>query len=323
MIWKKSPSFSFAHTKWKTEYFLEKFFSKFKVWKFSAQSREMKNIFSGKRWQIVLLHNYFAALRKVPSFLPNLRQIILRFQEKKIRVTRKNKNVLFHNLMALLKTLMKIFLPKLGYLRPQSIKSLFLWKKRTKKSTGYEKWKTEKLLGEKLLKIWKFSAQKREMKKHFLWKKYQNVLLRTYLAVLRKQPELFCPNFDKKCSRSRENFEESRKNKYAVFPILNALSKTLLKTFLLEPDYLSKQSKNGLNLRENNQSVRCTRKMKNCDFCRRSFDHSLEVFRSKYLIKGTFHLKKNFPVFLSHTQNEKLSTFWRSFSQSLEVFRSK
>ena len=162
----------------------------------------------------------------------------------KNRVTRKNKNVLFHILKALLKTLMKIFLPKLEYLRPQSLKSLFLWKKkRTKKSNGYEKWKTEKFLGEKLLKIWKFSAQKREMKKHFLWKKYQIVLLRRYLAVLRKQPEFFCPNFDKKCSRYSENFEETRKKKYAVFPILNALSKTLLKTFLLEPEYLSIQSK--------------------------------------------------------------------------------
>ena len=117
-------------------------------------------------------------------------------------------------------------------------KTLNLWKK----YLCTQKMKNRFFSGEVFLKVWEFSAQNREMKKHFLWKKYQIVLLRTYLAVLRKQPDFFCSNFDKKCSCSRENFEESRKNKYAVFPILDALSKTLLKTFLLEPEYLSLQS---------------------------------------------------------------------------------
>ena len=185
----------------------------------------------------------FCCVEKSAEFFAQSSKNYSQVPREKIRVNRKNKNVLFHTLKALLKTLMKTFLPKLGYLRPQSIKSLFLWKKRTKKSTGYEKWKTEKLLGEKLLKIWKFSAQNREIKKAFSLKKIPNCSSAHVFSCFEKTTGIFCPNFDKRCSRSRENFEESRKNKYAVFPILNALSKTLLKTFLLELEYLGIQSK--------------------------------------------------------------------------------
>ena len=74
--------------------------------------------------------------------------------------------------------------------------------------------------------------------------------------------------------------------------------------------------KNKLNLRENNQSVLCTRKMKNCDFCRRSFDHSLEVFRSKYLTKGTFLLKKISKFFFAHNKWKTQYFLEKFFSKS-------
>ena len=60
----------------------------------------------------------------------------------------------------------------------------------------------------------------------------------------------FAQTLTKNAQVLEKNFKKSRKKKYAVFPILNALSKTLLKTFLPEPEYLSLQSKKSLNLRK-------------------------------------------------------------------------
>ena len=66
--------------------------------------------------------------------------------------------------------------------------------------------------------------------------------------------------------------------------------------------------------------------MKNWDFCRRSFDHSLEVFRSKYLIKGTFHLKKNTKFFFCTQKMKNWVLFgevflkvWKFSAQSRET----
>ena len=104
-----------------------------KVWKFSAQSRETKKHFLWEKMAKCSSAQVFCCVEKSAEFFAQSSTNYSQVPREKNRVTRKNKNVLFLNLQALLKTLMKIFLPKLEYLRPQSIKSLFLWKKKNQK----------------------------------------------------------------------------------------------------------------------------------------------------------------------------------------------
>ena len=105
-------------------------------------------------------------------------------------------------------------------------------------SSEHRKWKTEYFFsGENFLKVWKFSAQNREVKKHFLWKSYKIVLLSTSLAVLRKQPQLFWPTFDKKLSGSRN-----------TLPHLECTFKNTVENYSAEAQTFELKSKKRLNL---------------------------------------------------------------------------
>ena len=66
--------------------------------------------------------------------------------------------------------------------------------------------------------------------------------------------------------------------------------------------------------------------MKTWDFFRRSFDHCLEVFRSKYLTKGTFHLKETSKFFFCSQKMKNWVLFgevfpkvWKFSAQSRET----
>ena len=87
----------------------------------------------------------FCCVEKSAQFFAQSSKNYSQVPREKIRVNRKNKNVLFHILKALLKTLMKTFLPKLEYLRLQSMKSLFLWEKENRKVLRIRKMKNWKL----------------------------------------------------------------------------------------------------------------------------------------------------------------------------------
>ena len=62
------------------------------------------------------------------------------------------------------------------------------------------------LLGKLFSKAERFPPKVEKWKSIFSGKRYQIDLLRTYLAVLRKEPEFSGTNLDKKCSDSKETF---------------------------------------------------------------------------------------------------------------------
>ena len=77
-------------------------------------------------------------------------------------------------------------------------KILNFWHKSTKTSSLQEKWNTEYFFAEVFLKVWRFSAQSRAMKKHYLCKKIPNCSSVHVFSCFEKITATFCPIFDKK-----------------------------------------------------------------------------------------------------------------------------
>ena len=196
-------------------------------------------------------------------------------KKQKVLCARKMKNWDFcrRNFDHSLEVFRSKYLTKGGFHLKKVTKFFFCTQKIEKLSTSFVR---------VFLKVWKFSAQSREVKKHFLWKKYQIVFLRTYLAVLRKQPDYFCRNFDEKRSGSEKKNWRINKYKNVFLHIFNAFLKTLLRTFLPKPqNFKFTVRKKPKSLGRLYQNVFCTLKMKKWDFRRWIFAHSLEVFCSK------------------------------------------
>ena len=96
---------------------------------FSAKVEKWKAFSLGKDGKLFFCTSILLRGEKCRVFCPIFDKLLWG-SKRKMLSNQKKKNVLFHILKALLKTLMKNFLPKLEYLRPQSIKSLFLWRKK-------------------------------------------------------------------------------------------------------------------------------------------------------------------------------------------------
>ena len=96
-------------------------------------------------------------------------------------------------------------------------------------------------------------------------KRYQIVLLRTYLVVLRKQREFFGPNFDKKSSGSENEIEEGRKQERCL-PHLECTLQVSWKRLLKPGAFNRTFRKKPLTLGEKYEKGLCTRKKTNADF---------------------------------------------------------
>ena len=83
-------------------------------------------------------------------------------------------------------------------------KILNFWHKSTKTSSLQEKWNTEYFFAEVFLKVWRFSAQSRAMKKHYLCKKIPNCSSVHVFSCFEKITATFCPIFDKKAQVPRK-----------------------------------------------------------------------------------------------------------------------
>ena len=156
-----------------------------------------------------------------------------------------------------------------------------------------QKRKIEDFFGEVFLKVWKFAAQSTKLKKPSPSEKSTKTLFCTRILLCWENCRIFfCSILDKKCSGSSKKISVTKKNKNVLFHALNTLLETLLKIVLPKLERLSSQSKKPKSLRKKFQIVLWMRKLKHWDFCWRSFAQSLDVFRSKYMTKKTFHLEK-------------------------------
>ena len=100
-------------------------------------------------------------------------------------------------------------------------------------------------------------------------KRYQIVLLRTYLAVLRKQREIFGPNFDKKAQVPRKKFRKEKKTRTLSSTSWMHFARLCWK-LLLKPGAFNRTfRKKPLTLGEKYENGLCIRKKTNADFCRR------------------------------------------------------
>ena len=111
---------------------------------------------------------------------------------------------------------------------------------RSTKCPLLRKKKNRCFFGEIFLKVWKFSTQKRELKKTFSLEKSTKTLFCTRLLAFlfryfEKLAEFFWPKHRQKCSSSEKKNKKRWKSNIFVFHILHGLSETLLKSFLLQP----------------------------------------------------------------------------------------
>ena len=129
-------------------------------------------------------------------------------------------------------------------------------------------------------------------------KRYQIVLLRTYLAVLRKQPEVFCPSFNKNHSGSEKEIEERK--------ITRALPSTFWKHFgkhcwkiCWSLELLNALSgKNPSSLGKKVWKWPLHTKNDECSFLSENFAQCKKVCRSKYKNNKLFRLERITTLFL-------------------------
>ena len=129
-------------------------------------------------------------------------------------------------------------------------------------------------------------------------KRYQIVLLRTYLAVLRKQPEFFGPNFDKKCPGSEKENEEGRKTKTLSSTTWMHFAKHCWK-LLRKPGAFNRTfRKNAFNSGEKIRKWTLHKKKDECRFLSENFALSSKVSCSKHKINKLFRLGRNATLFV-------------------------
>ena len=134
--------------------------------------------------------------------------------------------------------------------------------------------------------------------KTFFGKKIPNCCCAHLFCCVQKSAEFVYPIIDKKAQVPRKKLT-TKKNRNDVFHNLQVFLKTLLKSFLPKLKTLGSQSEKKLILwQKKHQNFFCAQIMKNLDFCCRNFDHSMEVFRSRYMTRKTLHLKKYTKLFL-------------------------
>ena len=105
------------------------------------------------------------------------------------------------------------------------------------------KWKTELFFGEFFSKAERFPPKKENEKAFSLGKDTKFFFCAPIQLFWEKNWSFFPKNWHRKAQVPHKNSEESRKNQDAVFPVLNALSKALLKTFLANREKFGSQSK--------------------------------------------------------------------------------
>ena len=124
-------------------------------------------------------------------------------------------------------------------------KNIYFWKNKLPNVLCTQKAKTQDLFEEVFLKDWEIYARSTELKEKKTFssgKIYQIAVLHTCFAVFRKVPS-FLTNRRQNMLSVQNKVRSRKKNKKAVFPILNALSKTLLNFFMPKLEYLHSQTK--------------------------------------------------------------------------------
>ena len=179
----------------------------------------------------------FCCVEKSAEFFAQSSTNYSQVPREKNRVTRKNKNVLFNILKALLKTLMKIFLPKLEYLRPQSIKSLFLWKKKNQNVHWIRKMKNWEISRRKIAYNLEVSRPKKRNEKAFFWEKIPNCSSANVFSCFDKTTATFVPNLWQKRSGSKN-----------TLPHLECTFKNTVENSSAEAQTFKLKSKKSLNL---------------------------------------------------------------------------
>ena len=204
LFWEKNTKCP-LHTKnnsW--GFFLEKSFSKAKSPTPTLQNWK-KNFSSGKKYRIFVLYTCFAVFRKVPSFFNQFSTKHAQVPKNFWGIKKKTSRLSSSSWMHFRKNCWKLFSPSSNFqaYSPKK-KPNFRRKKAPKFPLHTKKMKNWVVFWRVFLKGWKFSAQKRKSKSIFSWKRYQILLLRTYLAFLRKELEFFFPKIDIKSSISTQ-----------------------------------------------------------------------------------------------------------------------
>ena len=141
---------------------------------------------------------------------------------------------------------------------------------------------------------------KKKMKKHFLLEKIPNSSSAHLFSCFEKRTGVFLPkNWHKKAQVPHKKVEESRKNQDAVFPVLIAPSKALLKTFLPNREYLGSQSKTIITFRGKTSPKNLLRtKIEKFGLLSQTFQSKFESFLLEVHDSKSFHSKKFCQMFL-------------------------
>ena len=187
------------------------------------------------------MHKYSEPFRSVPNFLnSNSEKNLIGVGWNQYFLEEKTTRMFFCTSWMHLRRHCWIVSAKDPKIKSQSPgKTLNLWKNLPLQTKNE---KQSIFFGEVFLKVWKFSAQNREMKKHFLWKKYQIVLLRTYLPVWENNRHFFAQTLTKNAHVLGKILRNPEKRSTLSSPSWMHFRKHL-KIFLLEPEYLGLQSK--------------------------------------------------------------------------------
>ena len=130
-------------------------------------------------------------------------------------------------------------------------------------------------------------------------KRYQIVLLRTYLAVLRKQREFFGPSLDKKSSGSEKEIEEGKKQERCL-PHLECTLQGSWKR-LLKPGAFNRTFRIPKKAFNSGGKVRkriLHKKKDECRFLSENFAPNRKVSCSKHKINKLFRLGRNATLFV-------------------------
>ena len=143
-----------------------------KGWKISAQKRKWKSIFSGKRYQILLLRTYLAFLRKeLEFFFPKI-DIKSSISTQKFWGIKKKPGRCLPRLECTFESTVENISGKPWKVRlTVQNNHNFLGKNVTKKSSAHKNWKTRTFVEDFSIIVWKFPARGTWFKNRCIWKR--------------------------------------------------------------------------------------------------------------------------------------------------------